>query len=636
MESTFFGKDGFIWWKGVVENRKDPLFLGRVKVRIFGWHTEDVLEMPTENLPWATPSLPIDNGRNPVGLKEGDWCWGFFLDGAEGQKPVVVGFIPGIDSEPANPQRGYCDQTPDDQLVAGVVPRPPEMVPPTPAEENLGGDEEAPKTGGRFGNPNQLPGVGIAFGELAANFDPANYKYDLNRDGVFDQQDAAAIIDIQENGGNIDSIATPSAPISRYPLETRLNEPMTSRLARNEKIEESPIATKLGELASGEIAGFDGTGMGGDSAVETDGFLEPKSPYAAQYPYNHVYESESGHVIEIDDTPGAERLHWFHRSGTFREVHPDGKQVNKVKNDEYNFIYGSYFNSTEKTINFHALDSFKVKAGAGAIINATGDVSNQAGANANVLAKKHANLRAGENINIGAGGDMYIWVEGGKLHIKATTEVLIQAAGGKVQLVSPDSIDLIGQKITLNGEIHLNGDVKGPIPTGTGTPATPLVNSADDEVEDSPTDASPKEGFLLPNGTPQDVWKPESDSNGKLVTLSALSGVHTICRAVPTGQLEAVKIKYQHADGTVTEWEVVRPALAPGEVLATGEYKGMFEDGVRHMYRWPKTGKKYPSPCFWVIGGNKQLLILDSGLRNQCFPPAPFNDKVPLNLNRKP
>ena len=635
MESTFFGKDGFIWWKGVVENRKDPLFLGRVKVRIFGWHTEDVLEMPTENLPWATPSLPIDNGRNPVGLKEGDWCWGFFLDGAEGQKPVVVGFIPGIDTEPANPQRGYCDQTPDEELVPGGVPRPPEMIPPVAEITDSVGEDAQPFTGGRFGNPDQLPGVGIAFGELAANFDPSNFRYDLNRDGVFDQADAEAIIDIQENGGNL-SLVTPAAPISRYPLETRLNEPITSRLARNEKIEESPVASKLGDLASGEIAGFDGTGMGGDQPVAVDGFLEPESPYAAQYPYNHVYESESGHVIEIDDTPGAERLHWFHRSGTFREIHPDGKQVNKVKNDEYNFIVGSYFNSTQKTINFHASESFKVKAGAGAIINATGDVSNQAGANANVLAKNHVNIRSGANINIGAAGDAFIWVEGGKLHIKAAAEVLIHAMGGAVQLVSSDSVDLISQKITLNAaEIHLNGEVKGPIPTGSGTPATLVPNTADEEVEDSPTDASPKEGFLLPNGVPQDVWKPESDSNGKLVTLSALAGQHTIHRAVPTGELEAVKIKYQHANGTVTEWEVVRPVLVPGEVVATGEYKGMFEDGVRHMYRWAKTGKSYPSPCFWVNAGGKQSLILDSGLRHQCFPPAPFDEKIPLNLNKK-
>ena len=38
--NNFIGKDGFNWWVGVVENRMDPLKLGRCQVRIFGYHTE--------------------------------------------------------------------------------------------------------------------------------------------------------------------------------------------------------------------------------------------------------------------------------------------------------------------------------------------------------------------------------------------------------------------------------------------------------------------------------------------------------------------------------------------------------------------------------------------------------------------
>ena len=37
----FMGKEGFVWWYGVVEDRKDPLYLGRVKVRCMGFHTDD-------------------------------------------------------------------------------------------------------------------------------------------------------------------------------------------------------------------------------------------------------------------------------------------------------------------------------------------------------------------------------------------------------------------------------------------------------------------------------------------------------------------------------------------------------------------------------------------------------------------
>lgn len=62
---------------------------------------------------------------------------------------------------------------------------------------------------------------------------------------------------------------------------------------------------------------------------------EPESPYAAKYPFNKVHESESGHVHEIDDTSGAERLNTRHKSGTGTEIHPDGTEVHRIIGDGY-------------------------------------------------------------------------------------------------------------------------------------------------------------------------------------------------------------------------------------------------------------------------------------------------------------
>jgi hypothetical protein len=75
--------------------------------------------------------------------------------------------------------------------------------------------------------------------------------------------------------------------------------------------------------------------------VTSKGFkLEPASPYAAQYPFNTVEESESGHFREMDDTPGAERIKESHRTGTFYEIHPDGGKVTKVVKDNFTAIMG--------------------------------------------------------------------------------------------------------------------------------------------------------------------------------------------------------------------------------------------------------------------------------------------------------
>lgn len=59
---------------------------------------------------------------------------------------------------------------------------------------------------------------------------------------------------------------------------------------------------------------------------------EPTQPYNAIYPNNNVYESKSGHVIEIDDTENYERIHIYHKSGTFIEMHPNGDVVAHHKN----------------------------------------------------------------------------------------------------------------------------------------------------------------------------------------------------------------------------------------------------------------------------------------------------------------
>lgn len=40
--------DDFVWWTGTVEDIMDPEKLGRIKVRMYGIHTDDKSEIPTE------------------------------------------------------------------------------------------------------------------------------------------------------------------------------------------------------------------------------------------------------------------------------------------------------------------------------------------------------------------------------------------------------------------------------------------------------------------------------------------------------------------------------------------------------------------------------------------------------------
>jgi hypothetical protein len=75
---------------------------------------------------------------------------------------------------------------------------------------------------------------------------------------------------------------------------------------------------------------------------------EKETEYAAQYPYNKTVTTESGHVLELDDTPKAERIHIYHKSGAYVEIFPDGSIVTKSMKD-----------STSVTMNDHAISVVK-------------------------------------------------------------------------------------------------------------------------------------------------------------------------------------------------------------------------------------------------------------------------------------
>jgi hypothetical protein len=92
--NNFAGLNGFIWWVGEIENRVDPLGLGRCQVRIFGWYDQG--KIPTEDLPWAHPMYPLNNSKTFSSPSLGEWVVGFFMDSEGGQFPIMMGVLPGI------------------------------------------------------------------------------------------------------------------------------------------------------------------------------------------------------------------------------------------------------------------------------------------------------------------------------------------------------------------------------------------------------------------------------------------------------------------------------------------------------------------------------------------------------------
>ena len=132
-DKDWLGINGFIWFVGIVEDRADPLKIGRVRVRCFGWHTEDKTKLSTSTLPWAQVLVPVNSastsgvGNSPTGLSEGSWVIGFFMDGKRAQTPMILGSFHGVPGDDGNSDQGFNDPygtyplekgTPDTSLLS--------------------------------------------------------------------------------------------------------------------------------------------------------------------------------------------------------------------------------------------------------------------------------------------------------------------------------------------------------------------------------------------------------------------------------------------------------------------------------------------------------------------------------------
>ncbi len=322
-QNDFAGTGQFVWWIGFVENRNDPLKLGRVKVRCVGWHADNKMQLPTDALPWAQVSLPT-NGVNTYSPKEGEMVFGFFMDGPMAQEPIVLGVFPSIPLKAANIQEAFSDPRTAAQLA--TAPRAPES-----------------KT-------YNTEGTGIEI--------------------------------------------TEKSQASNYPLN--LDEPTTSRLARNDS--DTITKTFIQERKENKVT---------DVPTATSTWSEPETKYGSVYPYNNVMETESGHIVEYDDTPGKERIHIAHRNGSFTEWYPDGDKVEKITKDKYTIVM--------KDDNVYIM----------------GDCNITVQGNAEVYVQKNANVKIDGNVEVEVGGN-YNEIVAGTYSVRS---------GGNMQFDAP-RIDL--------------------------------------------------------------------------------------------------------------------------------------------------------------------------------------------------
>ena len=187
---------------------------------------------------------------------------------------------------------------------------------------------------------------------------------------------------------------------------------------------------------------------------------EPNTPYAAEYPYNHVYESEGGHVREMDDTPGKERIHERHASGSGYEIHPDGSKVTRVKNDnytlttndDYTHIKGTQRHTTDGGVRIRVNstntegNNYNIEVGANANVNVE---VNKGNINLTTLSPDvgDININASRDLNLQVNRNMNVEVLGNASEtITGTKDELVQGKNTK----TGSEIDMDANPINLN------------------------------------------------------------------------------------------------------------------------------------------------------------------------------------------
>ena len=281
----FMGQDGFIWFTGVVEDRNDPDSLGRVRVRCLGIHTEDLNDIPTNQLPWAQVMHSVSNpsmqglGNSPSFLVEGSWVIGFFLDAREMQQPIIMGSLPGIPTDAPDFTKGFNDPR------SPFSSQPEYAGTPTYGPYPVDGFDYTVPSGHDLGEPDTNR---LAQGEASESHE--------------------ALIKMRENRQT--SIQTATQP--------NLTE-----------VSDEAVAEERGSFDEPHPRDIDYNQIDGDDY----GIYR-----AGLYPYNHVFETESGHLTEFDDTPGNERTMRYHTAGTYEEIIADGSKTTKVIGDNFEIM----------------------------------------------------------------------------------------------------------------------------------------------------------------------------------------------------------------------------------------------------------------------------------------------------------
>jgi predicted chitinase len=315
----------------------------------------------------------------------------------------------------------------------------------------------------------------------------AYYEYFLGETATDDKSavpgETPANVEVNDQGIPLDRVQNMdtgfSDPDMKYPLRSHINEPDTNRLARS-KVSGTAVEKKDATRATGLPVADDTT------------FSQPAVPFNAKYPYNHVFESESGHIQEFDDTPDNERIHLYHKTGTFYEVDVNGTQVNRITGDGYTIIDKNGY------IYIKGACTITAEGATNIFVNAD--------ANIKVAGITQIDLLNDATINVAGDLDMNV---GGAFQVKCDTFTL-ETTGDSVDISSVAGVNIQGEDaINVKSGAAVNVQGGGDISLNAGGNVAADAGGIIDLANGSAADADDAAKTSL--GAPPAVGSPENN-----------------------------------------------------------------------------------------------------------------------------
>jgi hypothetical protein len=164
-------------------------------------------------------------------------------------------------------------------------------------------------------------------------------------------------------------------------------------------------------------------------------WAEPTPAYNAKYPYNKVIKT-ARHSIEIDDSPGAERIMIHHNSGAYIQIDAKGTVSEKATADRYEVNIGTKHESSGHSV---------VTINGNAHVYVKGNKTEEIEGDYRMLVHGNAEFGVGGQMNLNASDQVQL--RGGDVKLEANAGIMTVFGKKEIQFESVNQLNFVAKNI---------------------------------------------------------------------------------------------------------------------------------------------------------------------------------------------